>query len=377
MTTTHRLTHGMPQTPVSRRTAAHRLAALVLASMALLVATSARSAFASDSASPFSFAVLCDSRSSYAGDPAGTASPYYSDSGISPYFQNVAYALARETGVDFVVYPGDLVRGKKPALTGDQFATELDAFDALMQPVYSAGVPVYYVRGNHDAYEVSDYLTTGVSAAEIWREHLFQPGQGPNPAEDVVTWDTSIPGALTTFAFQHKGSLFVGLDEYPNGAKNPPGFDAAFLSEQLAAKVNHKFAFAHQPVWNYKTDELGPVDLADALQAGKVDVYFSGHVHSYQRIAEAGYRFQELLIGVAGAPQEDPVLVSGGSSGQYTPDPNLTVKSWAGGLDPRFGYAVVTVHADGSITTVMKFLDDPASPTSTVSTFDAANVTPR
>src|SRR6266508_852255 len=215
MTTTHRLTHGMPQTPVSRRTAAHRLAALVLASMALLVA--ARSAFASDSASPFSFAVLCDSRSSYAGDPAGTASPYYSDSGISPYFQNVAYALARETGVDFVVYPGDLVRGKKPALTCDQFATELDAFDALMQPVYS------------------------------------------------------------------------------------PGFDAAFLSEQLGAKVNHKFAFAHQPVWNYKTDELGPVDLADALQAGKVDVYFSGHVHSYQRIAEAGYRFQELLIGVAGA----------------------------------------------------------------------------
>ena len=353
-----------------------RLAAAALASLALAFAGAARVAAASEMA-PFSFAVLCDSRSSYAGDPAGTSSPYYSESGVSPYFQNIAKALAREPGVDFVVYPGDLVRGKKPALTGNQFAAELDQFDAFMQPVYAAGVPIYYVRGNHDAYEVSDYATTGISAAQIWQEHVFQPGQGANPPGDPVTTDSSVVGGLTTYAFTHNGSLFVGIDEYPNGAKNPTGFDEAFLHDQLSAKVNHRVAFAHQPIWNYKMDELGPTGLADALQAGKVDVYFACHVHNYQRIAEAGYRFQEMLVGIAGAPQEDPVLVSGGSSGQYLQDPNLTVKSWAGGANARLGYAIVSVHADGSIMSVMKFLDDPTSPTSTVYSFDAANVTPR
>jgi predicted phosphodiesterase len=322
---------------------------------------------------PWSFAVLCDSRSSYASDPAGTASPYYAVDGTSPYFANVARALGREQGIDLVLYPGDLVRGKKPTLTGAQLAADLDLWVASVKPVYDAGLPVYYVRGNHDAYEVSD--PANGTAAAIFAAHVGQPGSGANPVGAPLTADTSAAGGVTSYSFSHKGSLFLGVDEYPSGAASPAAYDAAFVRAQLAQAASHKFAFAHQPLWNFKSDELGPVGLADDLQAGNVDLYFSGHVHSYQRIAESGYRFEEMIIGTAGAPQDDPTLVSGGA---YTPDPRLTVKGYAGGAaaNARLGYAVVTVHGDGSITTVMKFLDDPTSATSTVSTFDAADVTP-
>jgi len=361
-------------------TKASRWVALVVSSTSLLIAGCDKSSSPSSSSpgSSWSFAVVCDSRSSYATDPAGTTSPYYSGDGTSPYFRNVASALAREEGVELAIFPGDLIRGKKPTMTGAEMATDLDEWNTNMQPVYDAGIPVYYVRGNHDAYEVSD--PGNGTAAEIWQAHMFQPGEGSNPASgDVVSMDTNPLGGLTTYSFTHKGSLFLGIDEYPNGASSATGFDGEFVTSTLATSADHRFAFAHQPVWNFKSDELGPAGLADDLQAGKVDLYFSGHVHTYQRIAEAGYRFQEMLIGMAGAPQEDPVLVSGGLGGtQYAPDANLTVESYAGGANAnaRFGYAVVTVHPDGSLTSVMKFLDHPTSSISTVSSFDAANVTP-
>ena len=64
--------------------------------------------------------------------------------------------------------------------------------------------------------------------------------------------------------------------------------------------------------------------------------------------------------------------MSGGPSNQYVADPNLTVEAYAGGTDANapFGYAIVTVHADGSLKTELEFLDDPTSPMSSVSTFD-------
>lgn len=322
------------------------------------------------SAASWKFAVLCDSRSGYYNDPTpivgpdGTVyndpllSPYYDATyGISPYFPKVAAALARETGIDFVLYPGDLVRGKKPVPSDAQMAADLQQWLTQM----NSGIPVYYVRGNHDAY------ANTVAAVTTWTSNIPVPGSGVNP----ITQDPGQTGL--TFSFNHKGSLFVGLDEYPNGT-GATGYDSAFLKAQLAKQAQHKFVFAHQPVWNYKASELGPVGLADDMNNGGVDLYFSGHVHSYQRIAEKGYNFQEMIIGTGGAPQDNPTLGPGGTG--YVADPNLTVLSYTGGAgtNARFGYAIVTVNDDGSITTEMKLLDDPTSTTSTVNTFDSNTI---
>jgi DNA repair exonuclease SbcCD nuclease subunit len=328
-------------------------------------------------AAPWKFAVLCDSRAGYANDPtpivgpdgtvynSATSSPYYDATyGISPYFKNVASALAKETGIDFVLYPGDLARGKKPVPSDTQMDADFKEWLNQWNPVASAGIPTYYVRGNHDT-------PNATTATTIWTNNILVPGNSVNP----VTMDASQTGL--SYSFTHKGSLFVGLDEYPNGT-GATGYDSTFLKSQLARQAQHKFVFAHQPLWNYKASELGPVGLADDINNGGADLYFSGHVHSYQRIAEQGYNFQEMIIGTGGAPQDNPTT---GPSDvvNYTADPKLTVKSYAGGAgtNAKFGYAIVTVNDDGSVTTEMKFLADPASASSTVSSFDTNVIPPK
>ena len=338
---------------------------------------------AAASATPWKFAVTCDSRSSYYNDnplpgpdgvvPSSALTSQYYDAatGISPFFKNVASALSKETGIDFVLFPGDIARGKKLAPNGkgptdDQFKAAIVEWNKQLKPVTDAGIPVYTIRGNHDAYgpNSASPAATLTSAKTTWLDNIVNPAGS--------TQDPSQPGL--TFSFTHKGSLFVGLDEYPNGTSSPTGYDSAFLKGELAKQAQHKFVFAHQPVWNYKSDELGPADLADNLNKGGVDLYFSGHVHSYQRIGKSGYNFQEMIIGTGGAPQDNPTLVSG--IAPYTPDPAMKVLSYAGGVgaNVRFGYAIITVNDDGSISTEMKFLSDPYSANPSVYSFDQANI---
>lgn len=312
-------------------------------------------------ATSWSFAVVCDSRAAYETDNL----PAYYDAtyGISPFYKNVALALSKETGIDFAFFPGDLMRGKKPTLTGAEMAADLDKWKTLTQPVEDAGIPVYTIRGNHDANEVSDPTGANGNAVTIWKSHITQPTNNP------IVQDTGTQSGLT-YAFTHNGALFVGIDEYVGGLT----YDQQFLNSQLARPAEHKFVFAHQPVWNYKSDELGPAGLDDDLNNGDVDLLFTGHVHNYQRIAKEGYGFQEMIVGTAGAPENDPTLQPGDPN--FEADPDLSVLSYAGGTgsNAKFGYAIITVNTDGSISTKMKFLDDPTSPSSAVSTFDSNTI---
>lgn len=340
---------------------------LLLGLIVLLAALLSLAACSSDNTpTSWSFAVLCDSRAGYSTDPA----QYAADNGTSPYFTNVAKALAREKGLDFVIYPGDLIRGKKPTLTGAQMTADLTTWETFMKPVYDANLPVYYVRGNHDAYEVSDPTGSNGNATTIWKKFMATlTALVKNP--DAITQDSNQSGY--SYSFMHNGSLFVGLDEYVN---TDSSYDQTFLKAQLAQQADHKFVFMHQPVWNDVSSELAvnASTMSDDMKNGNVDVYFSGHVHSYQRITKTGYVFTELILGTAGAPQDDPVLTPDDATNSGTQ--NLTVKSYAGGAgtNARFGYAIITVNSDGTVTSVVKFLDNPTDPNSTVTAFDAATI---
>lgn len=344
----------------SRQAVSGVIAAIAVAVTMLVFVSAAQAA-------PWKFAVLCDDRASYATDaPEFTNSPYYSTTAISPYFASIAQALSKETDIDLVVFPGDLVRGKKPALSGAQMAAGFDLWKTYMQPVYDAGIPVYLLRGNHDATQVSDPAGSNGNAMAIWKAKF----PVPSVAGIDVTDDASQSGL--SYAFEHKGSLFVALDEYAAGTNT---YDQAFLQSQLARGSAHKFVFAHQPLWNYKADELGPAGMAADLKAGQVDLFFSGHVHSYQRIREKGFRFDELIVGTGGAPQDNPTLPGDAT---YTADPNLSLMAYAGGpgLNARMGYVIVTVNDDGTLSSELKAVNYPGRAETTVSSYDLADVTP-
>lgn len=86
---------------------------------------------------------------------------------------------------------------------------------------------------------------------------------------------------------------------------------------------------------------------------------------------------QEMIIGTEGAPQDYPTLDASGAG--FVSDPNLLLVNYAGGkgVSAHFGYAVITVNDDGSLTGTMKFLNDPARATSAVSDFDTFTITAR
>ena len=358
----------------------NRLLTGALAATLLLAAGAAQAA-------DWKFAVTCDSRSSYYADAfAGRQNYADAATNISPYFKNVADALAaHSSGLDLILFPGDLAAGKKLGSDSHnastaEFQTDLTAWNGMWQSVINTGIPVYAVRGNHETATLP--LSSGNSVgADIWRNTIALPAG--------TTVDGSGAGTVAdqhglSYSFTHKGALFIGLDEYDNGVKGSTSYDQAFLNQELAKPATRKFIFAHQPLFAWKTDELGPANLLTDLNNGHADLYMSGHIHSYQRLSKDGVRFQEMIVGTGGAPQDDPTL--NGQNG-YAVDNSLHLLGTKGGavLNAVFGWAEVTVHDDNSFSTEYKYLGGSFgdastnykfTPDGTILTADAANLTP-
>jgi hypothetical protein len=365
---------GMPKNRKNNRLVTGALAATLL--LGAVVAQAA----------DWKFAVTCDSRSSYFNDTfAGKENYANTATNISPYFKNVADALAAHSaGLDLILFPGDLAAGKKLGpvshnASTSEFQNDLNAWNTMWQPVINTGIPVYAVRGNHETTSLA--LSAGNSVgADIWRNTIALPAG--------TTVDTNGAGTVgdqhgLSYSFTHKGARFIGLDEYDNGTAGSTSYDKAFLTQELAKPATRRFVFAHQPVFAWKTDELGPSGLAADLNNGRADLYMSGHIHSYQRLSKDGIRFQEMIVGTGGAPQDDPTL--NGQNG-YPVDNSLHLLGTKGGavLNAVFGWAEITVHDDNTFTTEYKYLGGSFgdvstnykfTPDGTILTADAADVT--
>jgi hypothetical protein len=87
---------------------------------------------------------------------------------------------------------------KKPNLAVDEMRADLAQWKAYMQPVLDAGIPVYYVRGNHDQYAVTDPTGQGSGYADalaIWDALISLPDGSVNPI--TVDADTAYSGDST------------------------------------------------------------------------------------------------------------------------------------------------------------------------------------
>ncbi len=141
-------------------------------------------------------------------DPANNTT-----TGISPALRPVAIAVAAEKP-DLALYIGDLVNGwgltnaspMRNNFTG-QFRNWMEAVSPIHNYTVGNGIPLYVVRGNHEAGAGPDaeplldaYLATVASG---------MPVNGP-PGEEKLT-----------YSFTHKGAKFIAIDDYTphNGLK--------------------------------------------------------------------------------------------------------------------------------------------------------------
>lgn len=247
----------------------------------------------------------------------------------APILGELATAIANENPA-FVLFTGDLVyKG------GD---TSFAAWKSVMAPVYSAGIPIYPVRGNHDTEK-------GVPASVHTQ---WDAAFGAGIPDNGPAGETNL-----TYSFSYKNAFMVGLDQYMPGQQQR--VNQSWLDQQFAANtLPFVFVFSHDPVFqvNKKTHPDTPDDyLANrdtfwnsvAGEGGRT--YFAGHDHFYDHAriddhdGNPNNDLHQFVVGTAGAPLSTATAVYDGVNSNWTP---IAISH-----ESQYGYVVVDI-TDGA-----------------------------
>ena len=209
------------------------------------------------------------------------------------------------TGIPLVVFNGDMVND---FMSADQpFSGFLDVSVAR----FARTIPFIYVRGNHDvrgrfARRLADYLPTYQGAAHF---AAGAPGEG----RAYYSFDEG----PVHFIVLDSGEDKVDAHEYYNGlvAFEPYRCEQArWLANDLrgaaARRARYRIVLSHIPPYD-GTTRPGAPDEGFAIQqvrdcwekaanAGRVDLWLSGHTHRYAHVAPAAGRNRYHLV--IGAP---------------------------------------------------------------------------
>lgn len=269
------------------------------------------------------FALICDNQS----DKISDTYPMYANNSISDELLFLVQQIAAEP-VDFVLFGGDLIASKDlDTNTISALTTRLDAWKVAMAPVFNAGIPVYPVRGNHDAVYYGgppDSPALASAAATIWKREFPQLTNFSGPASELGF----------SYTFVQNGVRVIALDDYVN-----PGFDNTNWVKTVLATNTAKrtFVLKHQPIWT-DADKRCPADSSDADQLvsvfdkGFVSAVLCGHVHEYDRLVPSSHLFQQIVNGKSGSPT---------TTVTYTPPAGwMEIQD----LNTNFAYAVFTVQ---------------------------------
>jgi predicted phosphodiesterase len=231
-----------------------------------------------------------------------------------------------------VLVAGDVVQAGKQCSTA-QMVAQLAAFKEVTRPLHDANVPVYPVRGNHEA----DAIGSADAWAESFRGADALPANGP-AGEVGLSYSVEIENAL-----------FVALDEYVTlHHVNQP-----WLDTQLAGSTRpHVFVFGHEPAFkDFHTDCLGSAPLErnafwSSLSRAGVKVYLTAHDHfrDLARIDDGDGQpdndVYQYIVGTGGGPFPPAPGGYTGDNGPYAPvNASHAVEN---------GYLVVEVSGTGA-----------------------------
>ncbi len=221
-----------------------------------------------------------------------------------------------------MLVPGDLVWAASTAAFAE--------WKAAMAPLYTAGIPVYPLMGNHERNNPAAFISA-------FGEDI--PDNGP-------------PGEINrTYAITHGNVLILMLDNYVTLHRvNQPWIDSILTTNILP----HVFAVGHEPA--FKVRHSGILDLypqeRDAfwrsLEFGAAAAYFCGHDHFYDHAridngdGDPSTDIHQYIVGTAGAPLYDDGA-SDGDNGPWSPQRILHEK--------QYGYVSVEINGMNAVIT--------------------------
>jgi hypothetical protein len=284
------------------------LIAFTIVALCLFVVVFAAGCVEDDSTEPetdqWRFAVFCDTR----GDNNNTSGK----SGINDLVVGaIARAIANDS-CDLVLVPGDMANGW--CQNGSTpYEVQFTNWKRAMEPVYSAGITVHTIRGNHENGPLD------------WPHS----SNGPSGEENL------------TYSFAHKNAFFVGLDTYIN----PHRVNQEWLDGQMENNSQpYVFVFGHEPAFKVNHPDCMACypnardEFWNTIGSAGGRIYFCGHDHLYNRACvpdDSGSEIRQMVIGSCGAPPASwsPPYNDSHVVGEYRND-----------LD--YGYVLVTVYPE-------------------------------
>jgi len=209
---------------------------------------------------------------------------------------------------DIVLVSGDLVNGWFRN-GGTDYPSQYRNWKSAMKPVFSAGIKVFTIRGNHDSGPERLALPPLPSNLEpppgslmlLEKEYRNEvngahiPMNGPENEKGL------------TYSFDHKNACFIALDQYTDGQHR---INQEWLDRQLSGNTQvHLFIFGHEPAFQAcHIDNLSFYPekrdrFWDSIGASKAKIYFCGHDHFYNRALipdSKGNAVWQIIAGTGG-----------------------------------------------------------------------------
>ena len=274
----------------------------------------------------------------YAGTNANTAAvawrfafvgdTHYTDN--PTYLPEIAASVIADNAKVFII-GGDLVAGGSNKATAT-LTTELTNWRTAMTPVYSNGIKVLVIRGNHE----DDVTNDLVSWNSVFTGAYAMPTNGP-------AGETNL-----TYTFAYSNVLFVGLDVYANIHR----VNQSWLDQQFAGnRLPHVFPFGHEAAFKvFHTDCLDdyPTERDTfwrSLATAGAKVYLCGHDHFLDtaRIDDGDGDptddVYQYVVGTGGGPAFSNQSYNG-SNNSFTP-----VNT---GHEYPYGYLLVEISGTGT-----------------------------
>lgn len=267
----------------------------VLLLLALISIASHCSQEASAAADAWRFAVLCDTR----GDNEPTLRKTCINDAV---VEAIAHDIVAEK-CKIVLVPGDLVNGWW-ASGGTDYAEQFQNWKTAMEPVYSADISVYPVRGNHENCSREPYPPPDPELLEAYLGAFSGnvPLNGPEREESL------------TYFVEYKNALFIGLDQYIT----PHRVNQDWLDEVLHDHLDNLpdgdtppfvFVYGHEPAYRVCHEDCLAIYSAErnvfwrTLEENGVLAYFCGHDHlTYAQASSGDTPPHQIVVGGGGAP---------------------------------------------------------------------------
>jgi 3',5'-cyclic AMP phosphodiesterase CpdA len=208
--------------------------------------------------------------------------------GSARYHQPVHAAVARIVGLkpDLVISTGDMVAGqRRPHLSRPQVTRMWQAFHQTVSDLLAAaGIPLAVTPGNHDGSAYRSFQLERTIYDEQW---------APRRPEVRFLDDSGYP---FHYAFEFGDTLFVSVDATTVG--HLPRQQMEWLRGVLAKHGpdhRRRILFSHVPLWPFaqgrEREYIGDPELQALLQEADVDLYLSGHHHTFYPGVKDGVAF--------------------------------------------------------------------------------------